>query len=84
MIKDIIKEVLEVLETSDYIDPAEHLYDGIKLIKREITSSTLHDFLWALESPTVIDVDGKVQQCIEIVKPLLQQEIREDKLNKLL
>jgi hypothetical protein len=69
--EEIIKEVISILDTSDYVDPAEHLYDGLKQIKREITYSTVHDFLWALESSTVIDVDGKVAECAKKIKPLL-------------
>lgn len=69
--EEIIKEVIDILYKSDYIDLAEHLYDGLKRIKREITLNTVHDFLWALESSTVIDVDGKVSACIEKIKPLL-------------
>ena len=69
--EEIIKEVISILDTSDYVDPAEHLYDGLKQIKREITYSTVHDFLWALESSTVIDVDGKVAECANKIKPLL-------------
>jgi len=69
--EEIIKEVIAILETSDYVDQAEHLYDGLKQIKREITYSTVHDFLWALESSTVIDVDGKVAECTNKIKPLL-------------
>ncbi len=69
--EEIIKEVIAILETSDYVDSSEHLYDGIKQIKREITYSTIHDFLWALESPTVLDVDGKVTLCAKKIKPLL-------------
>jgi hypothetical protein len=69
--EEIIKEVISILETSDYVDLAEDLYDGLKQIKREITYSTIHDFLWALESSTVIDVDGKVAECANKIKPLL-------------
>jgi Fe2+ or Zn2+ uptake regulation protein len=69
--EEIIKEVISILETSDYVDPAEDLYDGLKQIKRKITYATVHDFLWALESSTVIDVDGKVAECAKKIKPLL-------------
>jgi hypothetical protein len=69
--EEVIKEVITILDTSDYVDPAEDLYDGLKQIKREITYSTIHDFLWALESSTVIDVDGKVAECANKIKPLL-------------
>jgi hypothetical protein len=69
--EEIIKEVITLLDTSNYVDPAEHLYDGLKQIKREITYATLHDFLWALESSTVTDVDGRVTECANKIKPLL-------------
>ena len=71
MSKEIIQEVIRILESSDYIDPAEHLYDGLKVIRRN--PNNLHDFLWALESPTVFDVDGKVKQCADMIRPLLNQ-----------
>ena len=48
--EEVIKEVITILDRSNYIDPAEHLYDGLKQIKREITYATVHDFLWTLES----------------------------------
>ena len=70
--EEIIKEVISILETSDYVDTAEDLYDGLKQIKREITYATVHDFLWALESSTVIDVDVKVAECAKKIKPLLE------------
>ena len=73
--EEIVKEVITILDTSSYIDPAEHLYDGLKQIKREITYATVHDFLWALESSTVIDVDGRVTECANKIKPLLADMI---------
>jgi hypothetical protein len=86
--EEIIKEVITILETSDYVDTAEDLYDGLKQIKREITYSTIHDFRWALESSTVIDVDGKVAECAKKIKPLLADmtidEAYENYSNKLL
>jgi hypothetical protein len=69
--EEIIKEVITLLDTSNYVDPAEDLYDGLKQIKREITYATVHDFLWALESSTVGDFDGKVAECANKIKPLL-------------
>ena len=71
MSKEIIQEVIKILESSDYIDPAEHLYDGLKVIRRN--PNNVHDFLWALESPTVFDFDGKVKQCANMIRPLLNQ-----------
>ena len=69
--ENTILEVIKILESSDYIDPAEHLYDGLKVIRRN--PNNVHDFLWALESSTVIDVDGKVKQCADMIRPLLNQ-----------
>lgn len=68
----VVKEVIEILSTSNYIDTSEDIYNGLKQIKREITLNTVHDFLWALESSTVIDVDGKVSECSEKIKSLLE------------
>lgn len=69
--EETVKEVIEILQSANYVDTAEHLYDGLKQIRREITDDTLHDFLWALESPTVLDVDGKIKECINKIKPLI-------------
>ena len=69
--EEIVKEVITILDRSDYIDLAEDLYDGLKRIKREITYATVHDFLWALESSTVLDVDGRVTECANKIKRLL-------------
>ena len=69
--EETIQEVIKILDSSDYIDPAEHLYDGLKTISRN--PDNLHDFLWALESSTVLDVDGKVKQCADMIRPLLKQ-----------
>ena len=71
MSKEIIQKVVRILESSNYFDPAEHLYDGLKVIRRN--PNNIHDFLWALESPTVIDFDGKVKQCADMIRPLLNQ-----------
>ena len=68
----VVKEVIEILSTSNYIDTSEDLYDGLKQINREITLNTINDFLWALESSTVIDMDGKVSECSEKIKSLLE------------
>lgn len=71
--KELIFEILEKLDNSDYIDPAEHLYDGIKVMKRHIRvgddpSLYIHDFLWSMESDTVIDVDGVIVECIILLR----------------
>ena len=71
MSKEIIQKVVKILESSNYFDPSEHLYDGLKVIRRN--PNNIYDFLWALESPTVIDFDGKVKQCADMIRPLLNQ-----------
>lgn len=68
--EDLIKKVIKILETSDYIDPAEHLYDGLKTIRRN--PDNIEDFLWALESLTIIDVDNKVKECRDMLKNFLE------------
>ena len=68
--EDLIKKVIKILETSDYIDPAEHLYDGLKTIRRN--PDNIGDFLWALESLTIIDVDNKVKECRDMLKNFLE------------
>ena len=92
--EEVIKEVITILDRSNYIDTAEDLYDELKQIKREITYATVHDFLWALESSTVLDVDGRVTECANKIKRLLAdmtfkeeltpQELREYKLSNIL
>jgi len=79
-----IEEVLSILNTSNYVDPAEHLYDGIKLMRRPLTEARLHDFLWALESSTIIDIDGKVKECADIIRPLYEQYKRDNILEEVL
>ena len=69
--EDIIQRVIKILESSDYIDISEHVQKGIRFIKKD--PNNLQDFLWCLESPTVMDIDGKVGQCADMIRPLLNQ-----------
>ena len=69
--EETIQEVIKILESSDYIDPAEHLYDGLKTIRKN--PNNVHDFLWALESPTIFDFDGNVKQCADMIRPFVNQ-----------
>ena len=68
----IIRKVLEKLESSDYIDPAEHIYDAIKVIKRKLNSNLTQTdigcFLRGLESSANIDIDGVLAECVNILK----------------
>jgi hypothetical protein len=70
--KNIIINVLEKLENSNYFDPAEYLYDAIKGIRHHLNDDDielyLHDFLWGLNSPTISDFDGVVKESIDIIK----------------
>ncbi len=72
MKKDVIKKILEKLENANYIDPAEHVYDAIKTIKRKLDSNItipdIEDFLWGLSSSTNIDVDGTLAECVDMLK----------------
>ena len=71
IMRELIIEILKKLEHSDYIDPSEHLYDAIKGIKRHLDDDNLdyyiHDFLWGLENDTVLDVDGVVKECSNLI-----------------
>lgn len=72
-IKDDIIIILEILQTADYADPAEYLYDGIKVISRHIrlndtiTIGHLQDFMWCLDNTIVYDFDGKLCECITLL-----------------
>lgn len=60
------KECIDILESSNYIDPSEYLYDAIKIIKSKqqkglhIDASDLMGILWALESGEVYPFDDGV------------------------
>ena len=75
--KELIIQILKKLENSDYVDLAEHLYDAIKVMKRHLDDDNLeyyiHDFLWVLESDTVLDVDGVVKECSELLHNYIEK-----------
>ena len=50
------------------------LKEVIKETNLNITDNTLKDFLWALESSTVVDFDGTISQCIVKLKLLLNTQ----------
>lgn len=60
--KEVILEAIKRLDEIEYVDMAEHLYDAIKTIKRHLDDDKLDyyidDFLWGLESNTVLDISG--------------------------
>lgn len=70
--KELIIEILNKLEKSNYIDTAEHLYDAIRNIKSHIDDENLYlytnDLLLSLTSCTVIDNDGVIKECILLLR----------------
>ena len=66
------------MNQDSYIDPAEHIYDATKMIKRHLNDNDLiiyvKDFIWALESTIDYDFDGILNKCINILKPLIEKK----------
>jgi len=88
--RDIILKSLEKLSEIDYLDSAEHLYDAIKQIKRHLDDDNLDyhidDFLWGLESSTVIDMSYNGDEIGKISKFIRESRVsykRDQKLNDL-
>ena len=77
MVKQTVIEVLNILEDkqNSYIDPAEHIYDAIKTIKRHLDDDDLilyvDDFIWGLCSSANGDFDGTLSKCIEMLQSLV-------------
>lgn len=75
-IKEIVIEVLNILdsEQTQYIDPAEHIYDAIKVIKRHLNDDDLEfyisDFIHGLNSSVNLDIDGTLEKCIKKLQSL--------------
>lgn len=75
--KQVVVNVLNILNEKDnsYIDPAEHIYDGIKVIKRHLDDENLieyvDDFILALESTVNGDFDGSLSKCSKMLKTLV-------------
>lgn len=74
--RQTIIDVLNILENkqSRYSDPAEHIYDGMKIIKRHLNEDDLilyvDDFIWALSSEVNGDFDGTLSKCIEMLRTI--------------
>lgn len=85
--KEVILEVLKQLDKIEYVDTAEHLYDAVKHIKRHLDDDNLEhyidDFLWGLESSTVIDIHGEIEKLCKFIRENRVVYKREIKLNKL-
>jgi len=78
-VNEYIIEIISEIENSDYIDPAEHIYDGIKRISRHLNDTEenlmtyVNDFHQALSSSVNIDVDGTIKNCIKKIDVLIEK-----------
>ena len=77
MVKQDVIEVLNILENKhhEYLDPAEHIYDAIKIIKGHLDDDDLiryvDDFILGLSSEANEDFEGKLNKCIKILQSLV-------------
>lgn len=75
-VRETVVKVLEILEENQnsYIDPAEHIYDAEKTIKRHLDDEDLimyvGDFIWGLSSSANGDFDGTLAKCVEMLRVL--------------
>lgn len=82
-----LEEILEILNNTDYIDPCEHLYDSIKVIKKHIrvntiTLGSLHDFRWGLNHSSVLYFsEDSIEKCIKIIDICIRDFIISDILD---
>jgi len=76
MVRQTVIDVLNILEEKQdsYIDPAEHIYDACKTIKRHLDDEDLimyvGDFIWGLSSEANGDFDGTLSKCVEMLRAL--------------
>ncbi len=76
MVRQTVIDVLNILEEKQdsYIDPAEHIYDACKTIKRHLDDEDLimyvGDFIWGLSSDANGDFDGTLFKCVEMLRAL--------------
>ena len=77
MVRQTVIDVLNILEENQdsYIDPAEHIYDAEKMIKRHLDDDDLimyvGDFIWGLSSDANGDFDGTLAKCVEMLRALV-------------
>ena len=77
MVRQTVIDVLNILEEKQdsYIDPAEHIYDACKTIKRHLDDEDLimyvGDFIWGLSSDANGDFDGTLSKCVEMLRALV-------------
>ena len=73
MVRKTIEIVLNILEENQdgYIDPAEHIYDAVKTIKRHLDDEDLilyvGDFILGLKSDANGDFDGTLKKCVKMI-----------------
>jgi hypothetical protein len=76
MVRQTVIDVLNILEEKQdsYIDPAEHIYDAVKVIKRHLDDEDLimyvGDFIWGLSSDANGDFDGTLDKCVKMLQAL--------------
>lgn len=79
MIRQTVIDVLHLLgeKQNSYIDPAEHVYDAIKTIKRHLDDDDLimyvGDFIWGLSSSANGDFDGTLDKCVKMLQSLIKK-----------
>lgn len=89
--KEVILEVIQRLDQIEYADTAQHLYDAVKMIKRHLDDDNLDDyiddFLWGMESSTVIDFSypngTEIEKLCRFIRESRVVYKRENKLNDL-
>jgi hypothetical protein len=75
-VRETVIQVLNILEENQdsYIDPAEHIYNAEKMIKRHLDDDDLimyvGDFIWGLSSGANGDFDGTLAKCVEMLRAL--------------
>ena len=75
-VRQTVIDVLNILEKKQdsYIDPAEHIYDACKRIKRHLDDEDLiryvGDFIWGLDSSANGDFDGTLAKCVGMLRAL--------------
>jgi hypothetical protein len=76
MIRQTVIDVLNILEEKlySYIDPAEHIHDAMKMIKRHLDDDDLitylGDFIWGLSSSANVDIDDTLDKCVKMLQTL--------------
>jgi hypothetical protein len=85
--KNLVMDYDEVNLNSIKENLYDKFYDSIKQIKRHLDDDNLDyyidDFLWGLESSTVIDIDGEIEKISKFIRESRLSYKRDNKLSKL-